>query len=463
MSCKPKDFYGNDGAIGLLRWLDKIQAVLRISDCLETHKVRYAANSFQGKALNWWNNQIQARGIDEAESMEWEEFKALLLEEYCPINELQKLENEFWHLTMKGADLMAYNDRFHELSSLLPHMVNSEARKIERYIWGLAPQIGSMVTASRPTTLKSAILLAGQLRDHLVRTNAFENKNSGEKRKLDNPNTSNHSNHTNQTNHSNHFKKPNNNKKPATVRNYGAVNQERKNQHAPKCAKCNFFHFGTCLVCTKCGKPGHQANNCRSNPTPRACYGSWAVGVELANKGFNFKSDRYEEGKAMFLQETKGQSELVDLEEKQVPQIKATSFQVAIQENSVFAKSTVPVVLLCQYSRNQKPFDPFTEYSMVGPLETIALWIVPSPVATLNPFPLSKFQSVLRTWCLGGWILETTALWHVPSTLSLVFAWWNLKTTGYGFLEEVGVVRATNYLYLFVSRQGSYIVHTYIC
>ncbi|KAD2805500.1 hypothetical protein E3N88_38877 [Mikania micrantha] len=273
MSCKPKDFYGNDGAIGLLRWLDKIQAVLRISDCLETHKVRYAANSFQGKALNWWNNQIQARGIDEAESMEWEEFKALLLEEYCPINELQKLENEFWHLTMKGADLMAYNDRFHELSSLLPHMVNSEARKIERYIWGLAPQIGSMVTASRPTTLKSAILLAGQLRDHLVRTNAFENKNSGEKRKLDNPNTSNHSNHTNQTNHSNHFKKPNNNKKPATVRNYGAVNQERKNQHAPKCAKCNFFHFGTCLVCTKCGKPGHQANNCRSNPTPRACYG----------------------------------------------------------------------------------------------------------------------------------------------------------------------------------------------
>ncbi|KAD3067138.1 hypothetical protein E3N88_12116 [Mikania micrantha] len=217
MSCKPKDFYGNDGAIGLLRWLDKIQAVLRISDCLETHKVRYAANSFQGKALNWWNNQIQARGIDEAESMEWEEFKALLLEEYCPINELQKLENEFWHLTMKGADLMAYNDRFHELSSLLPHMVNSEARKIERYIWGLAPQIGSMVTASRPTTLKSAILLAGQLRDHLVRTNAFENKNSGEKRKLDNPNTSNHSNHTNQTNHSNHFKKPNNNKKPATV------------------------------------------------------------------------------------------------------------------------------------------------------------------------------------------------------------------------------------------------------
>ncbi|KAD2393253.1 hypothetical protein E3N88_40230 [Mikania micrantha] len=217
MSCKPKDYYGNDGAIGLLKWIDKIQAVFRISECLETHKVRYAANSFQGKALNWWNNQIQARGVEEAESMGWEEFKALLLEEYCPINELQKLENEFWHLTMKGADLMAYNDRFHELSSLLPHMVNSEDRKIERYIWGLAPQIGSMVTASKPTTLKSAILLAGQLRDHLVRNNAFENKNSGEKRKLDNPTPSNHSNHTNQSNQSNHFKRPNNNKKPATA------------------------------------------------------------------------------------------------------------------------------------------------------------------------------------------------------------------------------------------------------
>ncbi|KAD7478908.1 hypothetical protein E3N88_02044 [Mikania micrantha] len=32
MSCKPKDYYGNDGAIGLLKWIDKIQAVFHIKD-----------------------------------------------------------------------------------------------------------------------------------------------------------------------------------------------------------------------------------------------------------------------------------------------------------------------------------------------------------------------------------------------------------------------------------------------
>ncbi|GJU20927.1 putative reverse transcriptase domain-containing protein [Tanacetum coccineum] len=42
---------------------------------------------------------------------------------------------------MLGAGHAAYTDRFHELARLVPHLVTPESRKIERYMYGLAPQI----------------------------------------------------------------------------------------------------------------------------------------------------------------------------------------------------------------------------------------------------------------------------------------------------------------------------------
>ncbi|GKB33245.1 putative reverse transcriptase domain-containing protein [Tanacetum coccineum] len=54
--------------------------------------VKYAASSFIGKALTWWNTQVQARGQDAANAMAWNDFKALLTMEFCPSNEIEKLE-----------------------------------------------------------------------------------------------------------------------------------------------------------------------------------------------------------------------------------------------------------------------------------------------------------------------------------------------------------------------------------
>ncbi|GJS05938.1 hypothetical protein Tco_0362734 [Tanacetum coccineum] len=52
----------------------------------------------------------------EYKGMSWEDFKTLTREEYCPVNEMQKLENKLWNHAMVGAGHAAYTDRFHELS-----------------------------------------------------------------------------------------------------------------------------------------------------------------------------------------------------------------------------------------------------------------------------------------------------------------------------------------------------------
>ncbi|GJS87408.1 hypothetical protein Tco_0770044 [Tanacetum coccineum] len=81
---------------------------------------------------------------------------------------------------MVGADHAAYTDRFHELARLVPHMVTPENKRIERYIYGLAPQIRATVAATEPTIIQSDVLEVGMLTGEAIRNGSL--KNNTEKR-----------------------------------------------------------------------------------------------------------------------------------------------------------------------------------------------------------------------------------------------------------------------------------------
>ncbi|GKB55954.1 hypothetical protein Tco_0912140 [Tanacetum coccineum] len=74
MSCQPINFKGMEGAVRLIRWFERTKSVFSYSNCTEDCKV-------------------------------------------------QKMEDEFYHLTVKGNDLKAYVRRFQELATLCPTMV----------------------------------------------------------------------------------------------------------------------------------------------------------------------------------------------------------------------------------------------------------------------------------------------------------------------------------------------------
>ncbi|GKG23618.1 hypothetical protein Tco_0391654, partial [Tanacetum coccineum] len=92
--------------------------------------------------------------------MSWNDFRALLLEEFCLSNEMKKLEYVFWNHKMVGANHTGYTDQFHELAKLVPHLVTPESSRIKRYIARLAPEIRRMLRATQPTIIQSAILRA---------------------------------------------------------------------------------------------------------------------------------------------------------------------------------------------------------------------------------------------------------------------------------------------------------------
>ncbi|GJZ51898.1 putative reverse transcriptase domain-containing protein [Tanacetum coccineum] len=115
-------YYGKGGAVALTRWIEKMKSVIENSGCAENQKMKYTASSFINKALTWWNTQVQVRGREAALGMSWVDFKALLVEEFCPSNEMEKLESEFWNHTVIGANHAGYTDQFHELAKLVPHL-----------------------------------------------------------------------------------------------------------------------------------------------------------------------------------------------------------------------------------------------------------------------------------------------------------------------------------------------------
>ncbi|GJZ83370.1 hypothetical protein Tco_0648543 [Tanacetum coccineum] len=132
MASKPKEFYGTEGAVSLLSWFESVESKLSITKCAEGNKVEYTAYLLQG-------------------------------------NEVEK-----------------YTARINELARMVPHMVFTDEKKVDLYIWGLVPEIKRMVTSSNPITLQAVVGMAYRLTNDVVRfSGASKGNDSGRKRHED--------------------------------------------------------------------------------------------------------------------------------------------------------------------------------------------------------------------------------------------------------------------------------------
>nr|GEU69545.1 reverse transcriptase domain-containing protein [Tanacetum cinerariifolium]GEV66362.1 reverse transcriptase domain-containing protein [Tanacetum cinerariifolium] len=80
--------------------------------------------------------------------MSWNDFKFMMIEEFCPSHEMQKLETELWNHAMVGAGYVAYTNRFHKLAR--------------------------MVAAMEPKTMQKAMRIFGALIDEAIRNGSIK-------------------------------------------------------------------------------------------------------------------------------------------------------------------------------------------------------------------------------------------------------------------------------------------------
>ncbi|GJR23018.1 putative reverse transcriptase domain-containing protein [Tanacetum coccineum] len=178
------------------------------------------------------------------------------------------MEEELWTLTLKGDDIEAYNNRFHELVLMCPDLVPNEKKKVERYIKGFPERIKGNITSARPTTLHDAINLARELVEQAVQGKAARvnesNKRKWEEHQKNNPNNNNPNNRNRNRNNNNQHHQQN--RRQETARAYAAAPAEGKVYAGtlPKCNRCNLHHNGQCpSKCQRCQKLGHQEMDCR--------------------------------------------------------------------------------------------------------------------------------------------------------------------------------------------------------
>ncbi|GJX15543.1 putative reverse transcriptase domain-containing protein [Tanacetum coccineum] len=148
--CNPKEYDGKEGVVVLTRWIEKMEYVQDMSGCSIDQKVKITAGFIVGKALTFDDQRV------------------------IHSHEMQKLETELWNHVMVEAGHVAYTDRFHKLARLVPHLVTPESKKIERYVYSLAPQIRRMVAAMELKTIQKAVQISNALTDEAVKNGSIK-------------------------------------------------------------------------------------------------------------------------------------------------------------------------------------------------------------------------------------------------------------------------------------------------
>nr|GEU45407.1 hypothetical protein [Tanacetum cinerariifolium] len=229
LASNPKEYDGKGGAIVYTRWIEKMESVQDMSECRDSQKAKYITGLFVGKALT---------------------------EELCPSNEMKKLETELWNHAMVGAGHAAYTDRFRELARLVPYLVTPKGTRIERYVYGLAPQIRGMVAATDPKTIQKVVQIAGTLTDKALRNRSIKKNpekrgNEGEPNKDRNVRDD--------------------NKRTRTENAFATTTNPVRGEYmstAPKCTTCNYHHSPEtpCRTCFNYNRLGHFSKDCRVVP-----------------------------------------------------------------------------------------------------------------------------------------------------------------------------------------------------
>ncbi|GJR25977.1 putative reverse transcriptase domain-containing protein [Tanacetum coccineum] len=151
LKCKPLDFKGTEGVVGLTRWFEKMESVFSISNCTASCQVKFATCTLQDDALTWWNTHVKTTTLEAAHAMPWATLKKMMTDKYCPRGKIKKIETEMWNLKDRAPMWYgAYSRTISATSFDVFGMFPEEKDKIESISVACPIMILAVLKASKP-------------------------------------------------------------------------------------------------------------------------------------------------------------------------------------------------------------------------------------------------------------------------------------------------------------------------
>ncbi|KAI3751987.1 hypothetical protein L2E82_23084 [Cichorium intybus] len=300
-----------------MEWLMHTEKVFRISKCAEGDKVEFATNQLTGNALHWWQVFSKALGPDLTQSLLWEQFKTKFNEEYCFEVAIKRLEEEFLHLKQGSHSVQEYTMSFLEKARFAEHQINTEKRKIDKYVVDRATE-----------------------RETELQRQEEEKKVSETKRKAE--------------------------EQPWTPQKKSQQTGSNFKGKGPReeakwCEKCKKKHFGNCRIdvvsssCRNCGKQGHIARDCRADRRCFQCGATDHIRPNCPQLKSGAPRNKLREERGGKKEETKGRG----------GPVASRAFQMTVEEarektdvvSGIFTLNSIPVYII---------FDPGATYCFVS-------------------------------------------------------------------------------------------------
>ncbi|GJW54760.1 putative reverse transcriptase domain-containing protein [Tanacetum coccineum] len=170
----------------------------------------------------------------------------LMLEEFCPNEEMQRLEDELRCLKLRDTNIAVYTQWFNELALLCPE--------------------AGETTSSKPAILNEPVRMAHDLMEQKIQAKAERvaesNKRKWEGNNNQSGNNNNRNNYRDNTRHQQYNDRRQGN---ARVMTNAPTKQGGNTGNKPFCNRCKKRHTGYCtIICNNCGKICHIASDCKS-------------------------------------------------------------------------------------------------------------------------------------------------------------------------------------------------------
>ncbi|KAI3776227.1 hypothetical protein L1987_46000 [Smallanthus sonchifolius] len=234
--CDPPVLTRKKDAVATFDWVIRMEAAILLSECRTDQVVKFAANSLRVEASHWWEGVRQAKGSEVVDVMMWADLKTLVIKNFCPRNEIEKVEREFLGIKDGSITHRQYTTRFNELARLVPHLITTEERKVSCYIQGLPDKVRTFIKANTPSTYDSVVELSGVVYDDLALNDVA----------IEEPK-----------------KRPSFSNKRTGGKMFGTRDKRARVNEPTVCKKCGREHAGECRLgsnlCFKCGKTGHYS------------------------------------------------------------------------------------------------------------------------------------------------------------------------------------------------------------